>query len=94
MGIREKTRACLPVIAGAVAAIVVAGCSDETPVKFYICNQAHENCSVTASFKHMDSCKNYEKWAGMYCDSVSEPGKMICRVQPDHEAFATSYCSR
>ena len=77
-----------------VAVIASSGCSNETPVKYYVCDRGQTNCFLAARFKTMDSCKSHEKWSGMYCDSISEPGKMICREQPQYEATASSYCSR
>jgi hypothetical protein len=77
------------------ASLLITGCPrDETPVKLYICDENHENCFLAARFKTMDGCKSHERWAGMLCDSVSQPGKMICTEVPDHETAARSYCQK
>ena len=78
-----------------LATIVLAACArDETPIEFKICDAMHENCFVAARFKDMDACQSHDKWAGMLCDSVSQPGVMTCR-EPDRRepVVSTGYCS-
>ena len=65
------------------AALTFAGCEKRLPVEFQICDLDYTNCSVSARFTTMSSCKAHENWSGMLCDSVSEPGMMICRETDD-----------
>ncbi len=67
----------------------------DTPVAYHVCDEFHEDCSVSARFEDMDSCKRYEERSAMLCDSVSQPGVLICRAaEPDRPVIATSYCSQ
>jgi hypothetical protein len=70
----------------------VKGAKGETPVKYVICGAAETNCLIAARFKDLDGCESHKKWSEMLCDSVSQPGKMICETDRG-ASIAFSYCT-
>ena len=70
----------------------VKGAKGETPVKYVICGFAETNCFIAARFKDLDGCESHKKWSEMQCDSISQPGKMICETDRGG-SVAVSYCT-
>lgn len=88
----------------AVAALVVlllsvSGCSEvgvgpteSLPVKMMSCDPGYTNCRLIARYDDMDSCKYHEAFANMFCDSVSQPGTITCKL-PDRQLTAVGMCT-
>ncbi|HDO25382.1 MAG TPA: hypothetical protein ENG95_01895, partial [Nitrospirae bacterium] len=51
-----------------VAIIPLVGC-EETPVKFYVCDDKSEDCKLVAGFHTLWACERYKVFAAAYCDS-------------------------
>ena len=60
--------------------------SDELPVKYMVCNDVYEDCSLEAQFNDMDSCEYHRELSAADCNWESEPGKIICDIRPETAA--------
>jgi hypothetical protein len=70
----------------------VKGAKGDTHVKYVICGPGESDCFVAARFKDLDACQSHKDWAGMLCDSQSNPGKMVC-TKNTHLNIAVDYCT-
>lgn len=82
--------------------LFVLGCRDgnsrdvknakgETPVSYVICGHGERNCFVAARFSDLDGCESHKNWSVQLCDSISDPGKMVCTK--DSEQTVIAYCT-
>ena len=70
----------------------VKGAAGETPVRYVLCAAGEQNCFVSARFKDFAACESHKAWAEMLCDSMSNPGAMVCK-KDTRPQLAFAYCT-
>jgi hypothetical protein len=72
----------------------VVDADGETPVRYVICGLGESNCFVSARFRDFEDCERHKELGVMYCNSVSNPGTVICKKTPPDTQLAKGYCTR
>jgi hypothetical protein len=95
----RKTKLALVLFSAHVLGACSSGQSDtpedakgETNIRYVICGTGGYGCFVAARFKDMDGCESHKRWSVMLCDSISEPGKMIC-TRDTGPQVSSAYCT-
>jgi hypothetical protein len=64
-----------------------------TPVELLNCNLTGRECFVAARYASLDACNKASRlYYSANCDSVSQPGKMICELDKPG-IVSKSYCT-
>lgn len=64
----------------------------ETPIRYVVCSPGGTNCILAARFTTLGNCESHKRWSEMLCESVSTPGEMLCKANPD--SAVESYCTK
>jgi hypothetical protein len=70
--------------------VVGAGCKEEYPVEFRICDVDFTGCFTVAKFKDKEDCATTEEKWSWYCDKTDQKN---IRCHTERSTISTSYCS-
>ncbi len=70
-------------VLGASIGVALTACGGaSTPVKFEACDASGKRCVVEARFDSFEACQKHRTFVNALCDSVSDPGTIVCRTCP------------
>lgn len=76
-----------------IVSIAVSACQTELPIRYLVCDPLGNDCKVVARFGSWASCQRHQRFASAYCDEVSKPGHIVCRLSTSPSSISSSRCS-